>query len=209
MQIFTSAACRLLFIAGNYWWWLCWKIAFCSWEFTLSNSLIMLFVSVAVSMEINRRRYYIFNSEFCWLCTASIGHYKPQNPCITGTYNSIDLCSCCSTDCPVSPVAAPGTYGLMGRWGPPGFLSPCPKCPCDWFVWYLVEEAFQFPSLAGEPVHSGGATSMCSGAAGLLLPSMENRPPGASWLSLSSCVWHRRPQSRTDYWGPWETEIQT
>jgi len=31
---------------------------FCSWEFALSNSVIVLFVSVEVSMEINRRHYF-------------------------------------------------------------------------------------------------------------------------------------------------------
>jgi len=34
-------------------WW-CWKIVFCSWEFTLSKSVIVLFLAVVVSMEINR-----------------------------------------------------------------------------------------------------------------------------------------------------------
>ena len=34
------------------------KIAFCSWEFALSNNVIVLFVSVVVSMEINRRNYF-------------------------------------------------------------------------------------------------------------------------------------------------------
>ena len=33
------------------WWWLCWKIAFCSWEFALPNSVVVLLVSVVVSME--------------------------------------------------------------------------------------------------------------------------------------------------------------
>jgi len=31
---------------------------FCSWESALSNNVIVLFVSVVVSMEINRRRYF-------------------------------------------------------------------------------------------------------------------------------------------------------
>ena len=38
--------------------WLCWKIVFCSWEFALSNSVIVLFVPVVVSMEISRRHYF-------------------------------------------------------------------------------------------------------------------------------------------------------
>ena len=36
----------------------CWKIVFCSWEFALSNSVIVLFISVVLSMEINRRCYF-------------------------------------------------------------------------------------------------------------------------------------------------------
>ena len=37
---------------------LCWKIVFCSWEFTLSNSVIVPFASVIVSMEIKRRHFF-------------------------------------------------------------------------------------------------------------------------------------------------------
>jgi len=36
---------------------LCWKIVFCRWEFALSNSVIVLFVAVVVSMEVNERHY--------------------------------------------------------------------------------------------------------------------------------------------------------
>ena len=36
----------------------CQKIAFCSKEFALSNSVIMLFVSFIISVEINRRHYF-------------------------------------------------------------------------------------------------------------------------------------------------------
>jgi len=38
--------------------WLCWKGVICSWEFPLSNSLTVLFVSVVVPMEITRRHYF-------------------------------------------------------------------------------------------------------------------------------------------------------
>ena len=38
---------------GNFW-----NTSFCSWAFALSNIIIMLFVSVVVSMEINRRHYF-------------------------------------------------------------------------------------------------------------------------------------------------------
>jgi len=39
-------------------WWLCWKVVFCSWQFVLSNSVTMLILSVAVSVEINRKHYF-------------------------------------------------------------------------------------------------------------------------------------------------------
>ena len=39
-------------------WWLFWQILFCTWEFALSNSVIVLFVDVVVSMEINRRHFF-------------------------------------------------------------------------------------------------------------------------------------------------------
>jgi len=38
-----------------------WKIAFCSWEFTLWSNVIILFVSVVVCMEINRKHYFWSN----------------------------------------------------------------------------------------------------------------------------------------------------
>ena len=34
------------------------KITFYSWEFTLSNSIMVLLVSVVVSMEINKKHYF-------------------------------------------------------------------------------------------------------------------------------------------------------
>ena len=59
VQMFMSTPCRLLFIADeNSWWWLYSKIVVCTWEFALSNSVIVLFVSIVVSMEINRRHHF-------------------------------------------------------------------------------------------------------------------------------------------------------
>ena len=40
------------------WWWLCWKIRFCSWDFALSNSAIVLFVSLVVNRERNSSHYF-------------------------------------------------------------------------------------------------------------------------------------------------------
>ena len=62
----------------RYRWWLCWKIVFCSWEFDLSNSVIVLFGSVIVSMEINRRHY--FQSDLC-VCLASWTYFL-KNECV-------------------------------------------------------------------------------------------------------------------------------
>ena len=55
-RFFTSGT--VLVKLHSLWWWLCWEIEFCSWEFVLSNSVLLFFVSVIVSMEINRRRYF-------------------------------------------------------------------------------------------------------------------------------------------------------
>ena len=52
---------------------LCWNITLCGQEFVLSNSIIVLCVSVVVSMEINRRHYFqrdpcIYLTSFICLC---------------------------------------------------------------------------------------------------------------------------------------------
>ena len=36
------ATCSLLVKTHSSWWWLCWKIVFCSWEFALSNTITVL-----------------------------------------------------------------------------------------------------------------------------------------------------------------------
>jgi len=48
------------------WFWLCWKILFCSWEFAIPNSVIVLFVSIVVSIAINRRQYFPSNLHISW-----------------------------------------------------------------------------------------------------------------------------------------------
>ena len=45
----------------SLWWWQCQKIVFCSWEFALTNSVVIFLV--VVSMETNRR--YYFQSHLC------------------------------------------------------------------------------------------------------------------------------------------------
>ena len=47
------------------WWWLCWKIVFCSWEFALSSRVIVLFACLVISMKIKRRHY--FQSDLHWM----------------------------------------------------------------------------------------------------------------------------------------------
>ena len=69
-QIITSMACRLLFIfgkkcianGGDY----AEKNVFCSWEFALSNSVIVLFVPVVVSIGMNRRHYFWRSLHALW-----------------------------------------------------------------------------------------------------------------------------------------------
>ena len=65
VHVFTSVACRLVFIAGEnaeliggrY----AEKIVFCSQEFALLNSVMVLFVLLVVSMEIIWRHYFQCN----------------------------------------------------------------------------------------------------------------------------------------------------
>jgi len=73
--IFTDVDCyEHSMQALVYWWWQhtahggdCWRTVFCCWEFALSISVIVLFVSVVVSMEINGRHY--FQNDLCTIAT--------------------------------------------------------------------------------------------------------------------------------------------
>ena len=58
LQVQHAGSCSLLVKVHSCWWWLRWKTVFCNWEFALSNSVIVLYVSVVVSGEINRTRYF-------------------------------------------------------------------------------------------------------------------------------------------------------
>ena len=69
LQVQRAGSCSSLVKMHDYWWWLYWQILFCSWEFALSNSVIVLFVLV-VSTEINKRYYFqthlhFFGGEIC------------------------------------------------------------------------------------------------------------------------------------------------
>ena len=60
----------------------------CSWEFTLSNSVIVLFVSVVVSMEMKRSRYF-WSDLLMWV---PILWFEIQNPCCKVIENGTDEC---------------------------------------------------------------------------------------------------------------------
>lgn len=45
------------------WWWLYWKIMFCSWRFALPGTVVLLLV--VVSMEINRQQYFCSDLPVC------------------------------------------------------------------------------------------------------------------------------------------------
>ena len=69
----------------SYWWWLCWKLVFCSWESALSNSALVLFESVLISMEINSRHYCQSNyatQDHFFLAQCSPGKQKGWKPMI-------------------------------------------------------------------------------------------------------------------------------
>ena len=55
--------CSMQARVPHWWKWMtngddCWKILFCGWELLLSNTVILLLVSVVVSVEIMRRHYF-------------------------------------------------------------------------------------------------------------------------------------------------------
>jgi len=56
-----AESCSSLTKMHSWWWWLWWKTVFCSWEFSLRNSVNVLFVSVFISREINSRHYFWSN----------------------------------------------------------------------------------------------------------------------------------------------------
>ena len=66
-QAQNAGSHSLLAKMHSQWWWLYWKILFCSWEFALWNGVTVLFVLVVVSMEINRRHYFWCNLSVCGL----------------------------------------------------------------------------------------------------------------------------------------------
>jgi len=93
MQTFTSVLWRLFFIR-RWWWRLCSKMIFYSWDFAPSNSVTVLLVFVVFSMEINRRHYFWCNlhisSEFLFI---SCGPHKPKDwhPCSIWSWKSLGL----------------------------------------------------------------------------------------------------------------------
>jgi len=61
LQAWHAGSCLLLMKTHSYWWQLRWQRVFGSWDCALSNSVIVLFLSVVVSVEINRRHYFQSN----------------------------------------------------------------------------------------------------------------------------------------------------
>lgn len=53
-----AGSCSSVAKMHSYWWWECWKTVFCSWAYALSNSVVVLFVFVIISVDINRRHYF-------------------------------------------------------------------------------------------------------------------------------------------------------
>ena len=53
-----KSSCSLLVKIHIYGWRLCWKAVFCSWEFVLSSSVIVLFITDVNFLEINRRHNF-------------------------------------------------------------------------------------------------------------------------------------------------------
>ena len=83
LQVQHAGSFPLLVKMHRYWWWLCWKIVFCSWEFSLPSSVIVLFLSVVDSMEINRRHYFQSNLQTLsvyylssFMMRTGVGQYK-------------------------------------------------------------------------------------------------------------------------------------
>ena len=66
MWVLMSATCRLIFISGKNAHLMVMAV-FCNWEFALSNSAIVLFVSVVLSMEINRIHCFQNYLLYMWL----------------------------------------------------------------------------------------------------------------------------------------------
>ena len=43
LRVQHTGSCSLLVRMRSWWWWLCWKIVFCTWEFALSYCALCLF----------------------------------------------------------------------------------------------------------------------------------------------------------------------
>ena len=65
-----AGSCSSLAKVHHQWWLPCWKIVFCCWECAPSNTATVLFVSVVVSMEMNKRHY--FQGDLCMCVCMSL-----------------------------------------------------------------------------------------------------------------------------------------
>ena len=67
-----TQSCSLPVQTHGYWWWLWRRMVFCSWEFALSTTIIVLFVALVVSMEESRRHYFWCNRHIMLLILLSL-----------------------------------------------------------------------------------------------------------------------------------------
>jgi len=61
LSVWHAGSCSSLTEIQSAWWWLHWKTVFCIWEFAVSNTAIVFFVRVVVSMKTNRWHYFWSN----------------------------------------------------------------------------------------------------------------------------------------------------
>ena len=72
-----AGSCSLLAKMQTYWQWQCWKIVLRSWEFCLSNNVIVLFLSIVISREINGR--YYFQNNLCFDLLSLFAYHTSWN----------------------------------------------------------------------------------------------------------------------------------
>jgi len=116
-------------------WWLLLKIAFCNWEHPLSSSVTMLFVSVVVSVEVNRRHYFWSNLSV-YDGSDTVGIPSDTPPCVCHRRCHLKTANKWN-DCPLPTqrggrTRLPG-FGFGTRWelgrAPPPEVAPGSPVP--------------------------------------------------------------------------------
>ena len=93
----------------------CWTIVFCGWEFYLSNSVIVLFVPVVVSMEINNRHYFQSDQEKCDISIQ--GRASWQRRVISRVAQTVCLVTMCFEDHLTAEAISTHVYLFEGMQG--------------------------------------------------------------------------------------------